>query len=771
MDTLEQMQFTFDCPVSPWLIAAEAVAVLCVAGLFLGRDVRRLRRRPAAAICALMILSLLMLVGIQLDPKLVHTWPDPRKPTCTLLVDGTRSMLLSDSYSGEDAEWLRQRYRPDDGAPAERPSREAVARLLIGSDPEGWLAALAEDFDLSAHRFGSKVSGLPVTPDAAPFEVDPDAYSTALGDALSSVSEGMTGAPVVLISDGAWNTGKDPASVAAGLGRRRNPVFVVALGNPEPPKDVSVLALRGPETAMLHDQVFLKAEMAAIGFAPGKGLEVELTEDGRRIMLKKVPAPASGRPVVVTFPLTPERSGRHTYAARVESQQGEQDEANNSAETVIEVVERKIRILLADAEPRWEFRFIRNVLERDRAIELKTHLARPRVGPIKGGNYVEKLPTEKKDLLDYDLIIVGDVPRNSLPTAFLRELADWVRFASGGLVVIGGRRGHYRELLGSPVGEILPVKLEGIFNRPVGTSPPFRAQLTRDGLKHLITRLDPDPEVNRMIWGRLAEMRWSADVDGLTQGATALLAHPSRLAGASKMPLMAVQRVGTGKVMFSGIEGTWRWRRAVGDRYHYYFWAQVVRWMVKKHFTAGDSAVSLSISHTECEVGQPVEIEAFCLGPDGYPLASARVTLRASGPGDKVQNISMAGGSDAPLNWGLYRTTFTPKRPGRYEFRPMVSEYGGEPLPATLALQVTRPDLEKVNLAQDAATLKTLAEASGGRYLSISSIGELPSLLAGVVKKRILAAEYSPSRHWAYYVVLAAMLAGAWLIRKRSGLV
>ena len=67
-------------------------------------------------------------------------------------------------------------------------------------------------------------------------------------------------------------------------------------------------------------------------------------------------------------------------------------------------------------------------------------------------------------------------------------------------------------------------------------------------------------------------------------GATALLVHPRRMGGARRLPLLAIQRVGTGKVMFLGVEGTWRWRKAVGDRYHYRFWATAVRWMVRKRF-------------------------------------------------------------------------------------------------------------------------------------------------------------------------------------------
>jgi hypothetical protein len=231
--------------------------------------------------------------------------------------------------------------------------------------------------------------------------------------------------------------------------------------------------------------------------------------------------------------------------------------------------------------------------------------------------------------------------------------------------------------------------------------------------------------------------------------------------------------------MFSGIEETWRWRREVGDKFHYRFWAQTVRWMVKRQFAEGDPRARLSLDRAECDAGEPVEIEAYCLAPDGFPLENARVWAKVEREGDApAEPRGSAGASPsqrvalaaAPGGWGIYRATFKPEKPGKYTLRPVVATYGDEPLASAASLTVLRADLEKKFLAQDVNSLNSIALASRGRYLRVDECDRLPSLLAASMERPLRTAEYSPCRHWLYYSLLAFVLGAAWLIRKRSGL-
>ena len=757
----------FDCPLPPWLVAAAAAVVLGAVVLFERWDAGHLRPLVRRLVLGLVVAATLMLTGIVLSPKIIRSWPDPHKPLCSVVVDGSRSMLLADTYSGRLLDRLGAKPEPGDPSGPRQATREEVARLLLAPGTDGWLARVGERFDLAGWRFAFDLDAVPLDRGPAAFAVNPDGYSTALGEALDQATRG-TGPSrpraVVLLSDGAWNTGRDPSEVARMLGRLGVPVFAVGIGNPSPPRDAAVVAVKAPRSVLLGDEVLLSAEVATSGMSAAR-LPVQLISGADVLADKQVVTLPSGRPTTVTFSFVPDAPGHRLLTVRIPRQEGEQDAANNSASAAVEVTERKIRVLLADSEPRWEFRFLRNVFERDPAVALTVCLLRPGVGPIKGEGYLAALPTQKQDLAAFDLVILGDIAREHLPDEFLKGLADLVKIRGGALIVVAGRRHGGRSLVGTPVADILPVSFDGS-TAAGGRGEPFSLELTQEGASHLVTRLASDPEENETLWSRLPRLQWSAGVAALARGATALVVHPYQLAGASKLPLLAIQRVGAGKVMFSSVEETWRWRKAIGDKYHYRFWAQAIRWMVKKQFAEGDPRARLSLDRAECDAGESVEVEAYCLGPDGFPLEGARVWAKVDSDGAS-QRVAMAA---VPGGWGVYRAAFKPEKPGKYVLRPIVSVYGEEPLASSLALEVARADLEKRSLAQDMNSLSAIAQASGGQYLRVDESDRLPSLLAAKVERRLLTAEHSPCRHWAYYSALSLLLASAWLIRKRSGL-
>ncbi len=758
-------RLVFDCPVPPWVVCVATAVALCVVAVLARRDTARLRAATRAAVLALLALGTLMLGAIALGPRVIRRWRDPRKPLCLVLVDGSRSMLFEDAY---DARFLARLSGKNPAPPGRRKaSREQVVRLLLGAGPDGWLDRLTERFETVGWRFSDKLDRLPLARGADDYKIDERGFATALGDALRRAVKptgGRTPRAVVVISDGAWNKGRDPSEAARVLGRMGVPVFAVGLGEVSPPPDFAVLALRAPQRALVGDEVVITAEVAG---SAGQAVPfpVKLLVNGSERSAKRAVTPG-GKPTGVVFSFVPTRPGFHTVVVSIPGASDEQTTSNNQMQAVVEVVEQKIRVLLVESEPRWEFRFLRNVLERDPSAETTVCLLRPGVGALKGQGYLATPPTDKSGLDKFDLVVLGDTPPRSLPEEFFKELVDFVRVRGGALIVIAGRRGNYRALAGTPVKDILPVILEGAV-AVEAPGQPFAVELTQEGSEHLLARLAPDPETNERLWRRLPEVRWSAALGGLAPGATALLVHPFSLAGPTKLPLLAIQRVGAGKVMFLGTEDTWRWRREVGDKYHYRFWAQAVRWMVKKQFMKGDPRGRLRLSRAECDVGEEVEVEAFCLGPDGYPLRSGRVWVevrREDGSGERVAMKPVAGG------WGKFRAVLRPGKPGNYLCRPIVSIYGEEPLASEARLKVSVADLEKRFLAQDTHTLSAIAQASGGEYLRVEEIERLPGLLETRVERRVLTAEFSPCRHWAYYCVLAVVFASCWLLRKRSGL-
>ncbi|MBM4036851.1 MAG: hypothetical protein FJ291_34385, partial [Planctomycetes bacterium] len=101
----------FDCPLPPLVVAAGALAAACVVLAFQARDAAHLRGMVRRVILALYAAAALMLGGIVLGPKIIRTWPDPQKPLCSVMVDGSRSMLLTDSYGPDELKGKRQKAK------------------------------------------------------------------------------------------------------------------------------------------------------------------------------------------------------------------------------------------------------------------------------------------------------------------------------------------------------------------------------------------------------------------------------------------------------------------------------------------------------------------------------------------------------------------------------------------------------------------------------------------------------------------------------------
>ena len=63
----------------------------------------------------------------------------------------------------------------------------------------------------------------------------------------------------------------------------------------------------------------------------------------------------------------------------------------------ISVREEELEVLVIDSRPRWEFRYLRNALERDPGVEVSCLLFHPGLPKVGGGrSYLSRFPTESE---------------------------------------------------------------------------------------------------------------------------------------------------------------------------------------------------------------------------------------------------------------------------------------------------------------------------------------------------------------------------------------
>ncbi|MEZ6143902.1 MAG: hypothetical protein R3B91_00425 [Planctomycetaceae bacterium] len=131
-----------------------------------------------------------------------------------------------------------------------------------------------------------------------------------------------------------------------------------------------------------------------------KSVEVELGRDGE--------------PVTVEVTDVPREEGDIQYTLTIDHLSGETNEENNAATHRVRVRREQLKVLLAERLPRWEFRHLKTLLERDPAIQLHTVLQSADLRfADEDQTALRRFPVSRDELLSYDVVILGDLISNS----------------------------------------------------------------------------------------------------------------------------------------------------------------------------------------------------------------------------------------------------------------------------------------------------------------------------------------------------------------------
>jgi hypothetical protein len=628
---------------------------------------------------------------------------------------------------------------------------------------------------------------------------------------------------VVLLTDGQHNWGPSPAAKAGELGERKVPVFAVPLGALEPPPDIAVVAMKAPANVFKDVDANVEARVKVSGL-PAQDVIVELLQGGKvndPEHTKTIHHDGGDRLYPVRFQVRMDRVGTQTLEVRArpaDPRTREVSADNNRAAALVRVARDKARVLLVDGEARWEYHYLANALRRDRSMEPDgVVFLQPRVGRIseaeleKTGNPRLTLPAapppagegrpELPDpLAKYDCIILGDVAPEQLPPAERRRLEKYVAERGGTLVLLAGKRSMPLAFAGDddPLSRLLPVQ------QPHAVSPPagFPVTLTHEGTLTPYLQMEPEPEKSAERWAGLPRHFWG--VVGRTKpGAVSLAfvadeAAPPAAAAAkagkdtveNTQALIVRQNYGFGRVLFVGLDSTWRWRFKVGDTYHHRFWGQVARWAASdKLLPGGNRHVRFGSREPVYRQGREVEVVAR-LAEDTPPLAPgalAGARLYRQNPDGKEQAVALVplarGDSQPRVLEGQVRDL----PPGQYrielEIPSLADKLKAPPEPEDETEDKQRRDTfsvlppdggEMVDLATNWTLLKDLAARSHGEVIAPADLHRLVERLTSQAVTRELREDEKIWQDaplvWVTLGLILLLLTGEWVGRKLAGL-
>jgi uncharacterized membrane protein len=704
------------------------------------------RKRDRVALAAIRIAILAVILICLFRPLLVVRAASPQQNFVGVLLDDSRSMQIADV----------------DGQP-----RANFVKGEFGDSTRGILQALSSRFTIRTFRFSNIATRMTQESDLT-FA----GSQSRLGAALSGVRQELAGLPVaglVMVSDGADTADAALGEALLALKAETLPVFTVGVGQETLSKDIQVGRVATPRTALKGTTLMVDVVLSQSGF-DGQKVTLDVEDEGTLVSTQQVSLPDAGTPASIPVRFTVNEAGPRVLRFRVSPQQGELVTENNAREALIDVRDRKEKILYFEGEPRFEYKFIRRAIPEGDNI-IVTSLIRTadnkylRQGVDGPDELVAGFPKTREELFSYRALIIGSLEAAALTGDQLRMISEFVDKRGGGLLMLGGPRsfaeGGY---VGTAVADVLPVVLDRNNVQPKGTVSRINVKPTRAGMATAVTQLAATEAASMEKWNSLPVITTVNRVGAVKPGATVLLTGTDE--NRAEQPMLIYQRYGRGKSFAFLPQDSWMWQMhhsiAVDDLTHENFWRQLLRWLVD----GVPDQVEPSFATERVEPGEAAQLIASVVDPSFVELNDASVLVTVTGPDGAITDVPMSWDGEQP---GEYSAAIPTKAPGWYEARLDATRGGKTVGSAVTHFRAAPGDAEYFDATMHAGTLRRIADETGGRFYEAGNLSSLADDLRYTGRGVTTVEEHDLWHMPIVLMLLVALLCAEWGYRRAVG--
>ncbi|QDU44482.1 von Willebrand factor type A domain protein [Symmachiella dynata] len=772
-------RYRSDFPWPDWVLLLFAVAAVAVVILVYRRDATGASRWMRGLLVA-MRLGAIFLLLFMLSSAFLSV-DRTGLPYAVVILDNSGSMTAADPYQDDD---LRSTARTLlDAADYEEVTPLNVGKAILLRDEGAFLKRLLQRHKLRIYKLAGAATKVAecitpedvdeVLPQLRDLEAEGD--RTQLGQGLRSVLNDLRGAPptaIILLSDGITTEGEKLSAAATFARRKGVPIFALGLGDAQPVRDLEITDVQVDDVAFVNDPITFLYTLSARGYA-GKTVSVTLRDEstGDALTTERIKLDADERTQKLELTYTPPEVGEFQYVVDVQLLPKEANTENNRQVRGVSVRKEKIRVLLADSLPRYEFRFLKTLLEREKTVELKTVLQDADAEYAdEDRTALQNFPVNEEDLFSYDVILFGDMDLAFLTERTQQELQEFVNKKSGGLLMIAGTQHNPIGYRGTPLEDLLPVQVSDAVRKdnPSLIGDGFRPVVTLDGRKGTsIFRLTDNERDDEQVWRDLPPFMWAFESVRLKRGAVAFAVHPQTDSGNEEIPIIAMHRFGGGKVIFHATDETWRWRYRVGDLYFGRYWVQVIRYLSRSKLLGRDRGAELTVDRKEYMRGTPVQFRVNFLDDRLISASETAVTVVVQQHGGPRRQVDLKRLPQAPT---IFEGTFANPVEGTYHA--FIASPTFENAPPSVDFRVTSPMGEMRTVKMDVPELTQAAKITGGAYHTLL---ETDDVLAAVPRGNPVPLETeAPKQLWNFWLTFAlfvGLLCGEWILRKRLRLV
>jgi len=648
-----------------------------------------------------------------------------------VVADGKNESRLDgviDLLTGKDAEFLRKM------------SREHIIHIYHFNRGRQELATVPLDEPAKGKRQQSDARPSASLDSAveAVKALQPIGDATQVVASVRSVLQDMQGqrlAGIVVLTDGRETPTQAMSDAITDVKSYGVGIYPVAVGSEKPPQNIAVQTVSYEPSAFVDDLTTFRVSVRATGYEPNHQVELKLLRETRDASgqvhrtqvtdetgrpVSKMIRVQSDQPTEAELQFKPAATDIPVVNLVVEAtpQDGEVDDSGNDRKVQLSVLDTNISVLFVDGYPRWDFRYLKNTLLRDKTVKVSCLLTSADPTFRQEGSddldrpshswAITAFPTAMEQLLDYDVVIFGDVDPRQFTDFQLQMVSDFVSKKGGGFAMVSGQRFSPQSFRNTPVEPVLPViisRCEADESTSAITKG-YRPALTRAGTESSIFRFFPDKTLNdEYIRNQLQELFWYCHGAVVKPGAGIVLAeHPTDLGtDGHKAPLLVTGRFGAGRTIWSAMDDSWRWRFYTGESVFDTYWVQQLRYLARSR-KLGERKFSFTQDAAVYELGKQATLTLRVMSPEILPQLSSPLNVEVieDATGQVVGRVSLTPSEVAP---DVFSGSFTTDKSGQFTAR--LPKIGNDQ--AAVSYRVEVPQLELSQPEVDMAGLSRLA--------------------------------------------------------------
>lgn len=590
----------------------------------------------------------------------------------------------------------------------------------------GDLKELTKDYEVVFDSFGDKTTNI----------------AAELGDIADRYAARNLGA-VILSSDGIYNQGLHPASMAT---RLAVPIYTVALGDTTHRPDAAIANIRHNQVAYLDNQFPVEVTLRA-SHLKGRQANLIVSCDGRQLFSKSIAYSDNDFTTTETVTLTANKPGLKKYTITVTPCAGEASTANNTRTIAVEVLDGHEKIAILANAPHPDISALRQSIAANPHYETDLFVA----------DELDRLTPQQ--LSAYNLIVLHNLPSGTHPSLPLRGLqptlyivgnsTDLSRFSAlhSGLEIVA--KAHKTDDVSAQRNNAFALfSLDNDICQTIQQLPPLSAPFGT---------YRPSGNLQSLFTARVGNL-------------------------ATDRPLVAFcQQEGVRHAFVVG-EGLWRWRLHdyLISQSHDNFDALIDKIVVYTSLQASRERFRVTVPHI-CLDNEAVTLTAELYDDNFEPVNSPDAICELWSVNGELTNESIAhktqvtshrsqkqtydfnrSGTGYTLHLGALAS-------GRYQYAASTT-FAGKKYNASGSFIVQEASLEQVTLAADHALLNTLSQTTGAQMLYPNQVNTLPRLLAQRDDLKTLLHSHTQYTQlldllWVFLLIVL-LLSAEWALRK-----